>query len=71
MGIKERIDKVAKLVERFNDGELSYQGLDNELHNLYAEQQTALLKEGYENNILVSSNMVSLVRFFILVTVKD
>ena len=37
MSIKERIDKVAKLVERFNDGELSYQGLDNELHNLYAE----------------------------------
>ena len=37
MSIKERIDKVAKLVERFNDVELSYPGLDNELHNLYAE----------------------------------
>ena len=37
MSIKERIDKVAKLVERFNDGEETYQSLDNELHNLYAE----------------------------------
>lgn len=35
--IKITVEKVVRLVHQFDDGELSYQGLDNELHNLYAE----------------------------------
>jgi len=35
--LQERIHKACELVQQFDDGELSYQGLDNELHNLYAE----------------------------------
>lgn len=34
--LQERIHKVCELVQQFDDGELSYQGLDNELHNLYS-----------------------------------
>ena len=34
--LQERIHKACELVQQFDDGELSYQGLDNELYNLYA-----------------------------------
>lgn len=39
MTLKDAIDKVVKLVQQFNDGELSYQALDNELHNIYADER--------------------------------
>ncbi len=37
--IKQLVEEAVRLVHRFDDGDLSYQALDNELHNLYAQNE--------------------------------